>query len=459
MDFQSFVNTFSLPCAVLAVKKSDTGYYDDIRIISSNDGYKQTIDPNIYHDGIHYTELMPREMRFEDFCYRAAILKQKMQAYVETRAFDVWTDFTILPLAGGTEEVGYCAFTLQTSQGLVPESMSHVHPETAAFVIKNSIILRNNPDFNAGVEAVVSDIQKRTEAFSSWIILRDDINKTYSVLCAKFNDDSIDYKRFSSKITYSIVKSWEKSIGTSNCVIIKDEHDLAVVRESNPEWADSLVAGEVKSLILYPLMQGTKQFGYLFITNFNTQNLVTLKETIELTAFFLSTEMTSHMLLEKLEYMSSVDFLTGIKNRNAMNNRVDGFVSGEKTIPSPFGVVFADLNGLKTMNDANGHEAGDELIKKGAQVLKEAFPTAEWYRAGGDEFVVIVPACQKDEFEKSVSDLKLHTGVNSDVCLAVGAYWNSDGKDLRLSMHLADEAMYQDKDRFYREHAERKRRE
>jgi diguanylate cyclase (GGDEF)-like protein len=54
-----------------------------------------------------------------------------------------------------------------------------------------------------------------------------------------------------------------------------------------------------------------------------------------------------------------------------MNARVDMHVSGEQKIPTPFGVVFADLNGLKQCNDENGHAAGDRLLKNAANFLQE----------------------------------------------------------------------------------------
>lgn len=51
----------------------------------------------------------------------------------------------------------------------------------------------------------------------------------------------------------------------------------------------------------------------------------------------------------------------------------------------PYGIIFADLNGLKICNDTKGHKAGDELLKKAAALLKEIFNEDEIYRSGGDE--------------------------------------------------------------------------
>jgi len=71
-----------------------------------------------------------------------------------------------------------------------------------------------------------------------------------------------------------------------------------------------------------------------------------------------------------MKVMSSSDLLTGVFNRNAMNNRILDDVNGKKEIKKPFGVYFIDVNGLKTINDTKGHLSGDELLKDVASTLQ-----------------------------------------------------------------------------------------
>ena len=54
--------------------------------------------------------------------------------------------------------------------------------------------------------------------------------------------------------------------------------------------------------------------------------------------------------MERLKVMSSIDLLTGINNRNLMNNRVDRVVAGKDKLDEPYSVIFADLNGLKRVS-------------------------------------------------------------------------------------------------------------
>lgn len=193
-------------------------------------------------------------------------------------------------------------------------------------------------------------------------------------------------------------------------------------------------------------------FGVLVITKFNTERLVKIKEFVTLTGFFLSSEISSNMLMERLEYLSAVDSLTGVRNRNSMNARVDSDARGEHALRSPFGVIFADLNGLKRCNDSNGHEEGDKLLQNAARLLKSLFENDEIYRSGGDEFVVILCGCSLQDFEKKVACLKEKSTYGQSVCFAVGAHWSDGSVPLRKCMHIADEAMYADKALFYKEH-------
>lgn len=59
-----------------------------------------------------------------------------------------------------------------------------------------------------------------------------------------------------------------------------------------------------------------------------------------------------------------MDMLTGVLDRNEMNNTVDNLRKNTDNSIKGLGIVFADLNGLKKVNDNGGHAAGDLLIKK-----------------------------------------------------------------------------------------------
>ena len=454
MDFQKIVDSIEMAAAIISVEETDNGY-SDIRIVRANQEYKKIMGSG-YYDNMLYSELVPKELNFEDFCYRCAVKKQHLHSYVDTKTMGLWTDATYIPLSKDVDEgnTHYFIFFFEFTKNSEPERMSKISMDSAAFVIQSCIKLRESNDFAVCMSNVISDIQKKTDAFCGSLVLIDKDRGKSTILCAKFRNDCATIEDFKDKLTDDVIDSWYDTVEKHNIIIIKNEHDMNELEKINPIWTKSLRSAEVKSLVLAPLFQGAKIIGYVFLTNFNTDHIIEIKEFLELTAFFMSAEVANNNLVERLEFMSTIDMLTGLLNRNSMNYRVDMFVSGERPVKAPFGVIFADLNGLKQANDTGGHDEGDKLLKNAGKVLSEVFDRYEIYRAGGDEFVVIAPECPKDVFESKVAELRAKTCYGSPVCFAVGSHWNENGKDLRLSMHIADEAMYADKNEFYRAHPE-----
>lgn len=183
-----------------------------------------------------------------------------------------------------------------------------------------------------------------------------------------------------------------------------------------------------------------------------------LKKTLELCSFLLAAVIQNHQLISRLEFESTVDRLTKVNNRNAMNERVEQLASGKANEHSSLGVVFADLNGLKNVNDSKGHDAGDKLLSRAASLLKIAFGDEEIYRAGGDEFVVFCLNTPEDRFNEKIAQLRGLADNTSDVSFAVGSFYCTGDYDIRNAMQTADERMYKDKKEFYRLHPEKDRR-
>ena len=180
---------------------------------------------------------------------------------------------------------------------------------------------------------------------------------------------------------FDITQTWDDTIGGSTCVIVKDRQDREWLESVNPVWYKSLTDAGVSSIVLFPLENYGEIIGYMWALNFNEESTVKIKETLELTTFFIASELSNYQLLNKLEVMSTVDMLTGVKNRNAMNNDVSDILSGKTEIRYPYSVIFTDLNGLKRVNDESGHNEGDKILKKAANILSGVFFDADVYRS------------------------------------------------------------------------------
>ena len=149
--------------------------------------------------------------------------------------------------------------------------------------------------------------------------------------------------------------------------------------------------------------------------------------------------------------ISENDMLTGLKNRRAYQMVIDSCV-GEKQV----GVAFADVNSLKAVNDSKGHEAGDRLIQKVADLLKEAVPEGTVFRISGDEFVCIVKDADTHAFTKIMKRLGDILSQNDRV--ASFGYDIGEEKDIYDIIKAAEQMMYADKERYYKETGRDRRR-
>jgi len=130
-------------------------------------------------------------------------------------------------------------------------------------------------------------------------------------------------------------------------------------------------------------------------------------------------------------------------------------VAGKKKMHYPYAVVFADLNGLKRVNDEGGHTAGDQLLRNAAAILRGVFFDSDVYRAGGDEFMIIADDKDENKISARVEQLSKRT-ESTDVHFAVGSCIVDEGDDIRTAMRLADERMYANKNEYYEKNPERR---
>jgi diguanylate cyclase (GGDEF)-like protein len=147
---------------------------------------------------------------------------------------------------------------------------------------------------------------------------------------------------------------------------------------------------------------------------------------------------------KQMEHMSFYDELTGFGNRHAMDAYLE-MLSPEKSI----GIVYCDVTGLKMVNDALGHKAGDALLIRACECIKETYAEFTQYRIGGDEILVICSGITEEELLEREQKLKENMERHS-VALAVGYAWRRDGRiNIDKLLTEADQRMYADKRAYY----------
>ena len=467
MDFQQFIDGVLPTACVVSVKKTSSGGYEDIRIAAGNKMFIEMAenppfitDPDVrpakFIPDSPYDRYLPKTANFEDLCYRSAVLKKSVSTYIHLNVCDLWFNMIFVPVDYEDGDICYCVYSTEPCDvnDINPASTSSLN--ISSDVLRTCIKLRGTNNFSQTINEVIQDIRELCGAEVCTLMLIDDENGICNILAKSVMNGS-NLKTVSQLSNlYDIALSWQETLGERDCIIIKDQKDMEYIRETNNMWYLTLEEAGIESVVLFPLRHNRKMIGYIWATNFNIENTQRIKETLELTTFFISSEIAGYNMMKRLKHIGYTDILTGINNRNAMNNRVSSIVSGDEIISGSYGIVFADLNGLKRVNDDGGHVAGDLLLKKAALLLQEVFIEDSIYRAGGDEFMVMVLGCSEAEFNSKVSVLRERSSDPDNVCFSVGCFYNGSNSDIRDAMRFADEAMYKDKENYYSEHPERK---
>ena len=155
----------------------------------------------------------------------------------------------------------------------------------------------------------------------------------------------------------------------------------------------------------------------------------------------------------ELESQANTDPLTGLGNLRNLQTELAQMLEMQKRYGHPFGVLLMDIDGLKRVNDSQGHQAGDRLLMQVAMALQRSIRTVDVAaRLGGDEFCVLAP----EQDLKSAAKLaaRLATAIEEEVAapgdpsvtVSIGVAASPEhGDDAEALIDTADRAMYRAK--------------
>lgn len=462
-DHQTFINAIQAQAGVYAFDKLPDETLSEIRLENINPIFDRIAHLNNmnlkeFKAGMPYGEFAFKDPNFEKICYNCGISHEPQYDYVNAQGF--WISGMYLPLDSDNENTFYVGYIIKLSHEADSSAMTKNETDITSAVLETSIKLHRSNNFYISIKEIVNDISKLCDSRQCVVVTVDREEQK----CELITEDGIDndfLERISmgmNRTPYETIASWEKLLGQTDCLIFSNKEEMSMIKEKDPLWYDSLCDFNIRSIVLYALRFHEQIVGVLWCTDFNVEKIQTIKKVLGLISFFIGSSIANHQLMSRLRVMSMIDTLSGVYNRNAMNIRIDEFYKNCNMIPSSVGIVFADLNGLKRVNDYEGHGAGDYLIQQAAGILRTAFAGFDIYRSGGDEFMVICTEITPVRLDECISKLRKLSAETGRVHFAIGASYKCGRYDLKAAMQEADEKMYKDKEDYYKAHPELKRR-
>ena len=239
-----------------------------------------------------------------------------------------------------------------------------------------------------------------------------------------------------------VCADWYRNFAENRHIVIVDLEDI---RESDPLQYDNLKRQDIHSLVVVPLYDNKQAIGFYGVDNPPASAIKYASNILHILAHFIISCIRRRNLVRELKVMSYSDQLTGLGNRYALSRYM-------KTVDESrsLGIVYCDVTGLKKVNDTEGHEKGDRLLKNACESLHRVFGGYGLFRIGGDEFLAVANGVTKEALDERVGllkeDMKQH-----EVNMAVGEVWTHKApRTPDALLTEAEKKMYQDKAEYYK---------
>lgn len=250
--------------------------------------------------------------------------------------------------------------------------------------------------------------------------------------------------------------------GTVIQTSLQNEKDGGVIFTSSPRFnmnnepVERMVS--FRNVNGYPLIVGSTVSKELYLTGWYPS----LWGVIYTTIFSLALILLATLLLirtyqknAKAEYFAHHDALTDLPNRLLLSDRIQVAMTVAKRNSSRMGVLFIDLDNLKTINDTVSHQAGDAVLIESAKRMQASIRDSDTIgRVGGDEFIVLLPDLHSEadallvanKILKNITATILFEGVELSTTVSIGvAIYPDHGLDQVELINNADIAMYASK--------------
>lgn len=450
-EFNMLFENFIFPFFVLKVEISEDDKVTDLIFKYANSRYcnKVGITSEKLIDNSFLEIERDDKKLWKNICYRAAFLNESILEEVYDKTNDIWVEIAINKIARD----GYCAVAIKetTNEHKKKKEVDRKY-STDNFIIHCAKILQGTTSFKYRVNLILEEIGKALNPTRVYIIELNDEDIVLNFLWTKdekYNDIGIYYN-----LNYNILKQWPEYLVENNRIVI--DIDKKINTNAFGEMVRlMLLRNGMHKAIMIPLYNDNGAIiGYLGVENYDDVETFDVNNLLDTVSYFISTEMRKNELINHLDYLGKNDLMTDVRNRYSMDQEIARIDNKRCSV----GVIFIDVNGLKKINDCYGHQAGDEMLIEVAKLLRSVFNKDNIYRAGGDEFVIIVEDISEEDFQKKINNLRKLLSETKKFTVALGFTWDDGTKKFNSVMKLADAFMYKNKTEYYKKSTNDRRR-
>lgn len=204
----------------------------------------------------------------------------------------------------------------------------------------------------------------------------------------------------------------------------------------------NISAVKINSLVSGHLAINRKSFGFVEVVNPAPDRLKDASLLLTAVTRFLSVLIRNRDIYKRLRQLGNTDQLTGVMNRHRFMGLMQHIPQGE-----PIALIYADFNDLKDINDTDGHEAGDEALRKMACAMCSVVDQNRVFRVGGDEFIAVAEEVNLDDVKEIVKKMR-QAFDEQGVSAALGyGIFKMPIDDIEAAIAEVDHWMYYDKRR------------
>lgn len=374
--------------------------------------------------------------RWFDYCYEAAKGRQ-VRSRMYSREVGHWLEFEMEPAGEGRAAFIFMNVDMDHVEKMKLRQSSN----TGDIIIRLAKIMNGGESYEKAVNHMLAELGSIIHADRLYILETDGkkVSNTFE-WCREGVKPEIDTLQNLPYDEY--IGGWEKYLVHNTSLVLED---ISVLADDDPLDYENLKRQGIRSIMDSPIYDGGKLIGYIGADNYEISDAVNTQKILETISYFLGARMVNQKLLSRLDYLSHRDMLTGVRNRNSFMEKLEEL----EGLAHPAGIVFGDVNGLKRANDEEGHVAGDKLLRRAAKAMQQFWGDEFVYRAGGDEFVVLLPDISECDFYRKFEEFYDAMKAKENMSLAFGAQWAESGSHLNAAFNQADRKMYQDKKKHY----------